>query len=367
METTTFEQLLLDAFDQLGPYFETEITRKKNSTNEAKLSADYAGIKSQIVATNSEGTDTKLTRAIPYQLTPAKLAALIGCVQGCWVLEDFHKVKEEEKPRLSQLMKVFMDMATEFTSVKVIAIGAVGTAREVVQYDKEMSRRVSEIYVPLMSNAELASILDTGEKLLNVKFENGVKEEIVRHSNGLASVCHQLALNMCQTRSIFVTATDCQHFTKSDFLISVTKYIEEESDSIKAVFDKATKRHKTRKFDNCNIILRAMLKGSEDGMQHAELLKEAQKVAPRYPASNLAKYLKELQGEMRGGVVVYDQNTNRYRYANPFYRAYAMAIFGAKDTAQKPAPLTSNIVMALAEAFRDSFRELEKAGLLKKE
>jgi hypothetical protein len=52
-------------------------------------------------------------------------------------------------------------MADEFRSLKIIAIGAVDTARQVIEYDPEMKNRVSEIHVPLMLKEELKEIIDS--------------------------------------------------------------------------------------------------------------------------------------------------------------------------------------------------------------
>ena len=54
------------------------------------------------------------------------------------MLEDFHKLPEIERRGLSQVMKIFMDFAADYRSLKTIAIGAVGTAREVVALEPEM-------------------------------------------------------------------------------------------------------------------------------------------------------------------------------------------------------------------------------------
>jgi hypothetical protein len=42
-------------------------------------------------------------------------------------------------------MKVFTDVAADYPAVKIFAIGAVDTARQVIQYDPEMRIRVADI------------------------------------------------------------------------------------------------------------------------------------------------------------------------------------------------------------------------------
>src|SRR5690606_1084042 len=108
-----------------------------------------------------------------------------------------------EKQALSQLMKVFMDLSDDYSDLKIIALGAVDTARQVIDYDKEMRNRVSEIQVSLMTEDEIEAIITKGENALNIKFNPKIKKLISRHSNGLPSVCHHFCLNMCIAASIY--------------------------------------------------------------------------------------------------------------------------------------------------------------------
>ena len=96
---------------------------------------DYRDIKSTIQRSHAHETSVKFTRFLPPQLTPQRLAVFCGAAKCCWVLEDFHKVPELEKTKMAQIMKVFMDTVVGLSNVKVVAIGAVDSAREVIKYD----------------------------------------------------------------------------------------------------------------------------------------------------------------------------------------------------------------------------------------
>ncbi len=147
-KSTTFEQLLLDAFDRLNPYWTSERTSKQTHST-TPLQASYNNIRAQLGPSVTNEKAEKSQRLLPPQLTPQNLARFIGAVRACWVLEDFHKVQEPHKTHLAQMMKVFMDTADEFDTVRIIAIGAVATARQVIEYDPEMRNRVAELFVPL--------------------------------------------------------------------------------------------------------------------------------------------------------------------------------------------------------------------------
>jgi hypothetical protein len=105
---------------------------------------------------------------LPPQLTVQRLARFLGEQGMCWVVEDFHKMPASEKLPLAQYIKVFLDMSSVYPDVKAVIVGATETARQVVEYDPDMTKRVSELLVPLMTMDELTEIILNGQALLNV-------------------------------------------------------------------------------------------------------------------------------------------------------------------------------------------------------
>jgi len=146
----TFDHIIIDAFNQLETYFISEYTQTTKETISASVGVKYLQIQGEVKSQAERESKSVIQRYLPPQLTPQALATLIGEANCCWVIEDFHKIDEPEKEKLAQVMKVFMDMSGDYKELKMIAIGAVGTARQVVQYDPEMQNRVSEVLVPLI-------------------------------------------------------------------------------------------------------------------------------------------------------------------------------------------------------------------------
>lgn len=206
MKSTTVDSLLLDAFSQLSPFYESEKASRKKSAKEVAIESTFQVIKSGIKASEQIDSSSKEVRLIPPQLNAQNLAGLLGGKDLCWVIEDFHKVEDVEKPKLSQIMKIFMDCAVDFPNVKIITLGAVQTARQVVAYDDEMRNRVSEIEVQLMNESEIMEIITTGERRLNIEFTPNIKKLIAKYSGGLPAVCHQLCLNACNAQGLTETA-----------------------------------------------------------------------------------------------------------------------------------------------------------------
>jgi energy-coupling factor transporter ATP-binding protein EcfA2 len=320
----TFEQILIDAFDQLAPFFIAEQTTSKSTSISPTISAEYIGIKNELAC--SFGTDNKIKkeRFLPPQLTASTLGRLLGETKCCWVLEDFHKIKENDKAKLSQVLKVFMDMADIFRELKIITIGAVGTGREVIQYDPEMRNRVAEIHVPLMSNEEIYKIIAKGQELLNFKMPETIQKGIVHYSNGLASVCHHLCLNICNAAGINMRLNELIELEDQHLQAAIGQYLEETSDTLKAAIDIALNQKRKSKFDNCRLILATLAIFGQDGAKQVDIYKEILKQMPNYPRGNLTQYLDQLTSDQRSCLLKYDPYSSKYSFSDPLYRTFIL-------------------------------------------
>jgi len=362
----TFEEIMLNAFDQLDVFYDAEKVHSKKGQISSSLSAEYSGIKAQIGSQVSSESQKKQQRLLPPQLTPQTLARFLGETKSCWVPEDFHKIDKSEKTKLAQAMKLFMDMSDDYSELKIIAIGAVDTAREVVEYDLEMSDRVAQIYVPLMKDTEIRKIIEKGEELLNFSLLRVVKNGIVRYSNGLANVCHQLYLNICFTAGIVETLAHHVEISEEELAKAVELYLEDSSDTLKSNFDKGLRQVRKRKFDNGRLILEALSSFDRGEALRYEILERIRKQEPNYPAGNLTNYLNSLQTEKRGALIRYDKYSGRYSFSNPLYQAYAVTYFtqlekirrekSKKRRAELIVKLSETSTNTLLQSIMDSLR-----------
>lgn len=330
MKGMVFESLILDAFDQLGRFY-TQESKTLGFKISPEINVSYNDIKAslKLIEVNRSKTITQ-KEFVPPQLTPQRLARFFGESNSCWVLEDFHKIKGEEKTRASQIMKVFMDMSLDYPDLKLIAIGAVGTARQVVEYDTEMNNRVSEVYIPYMSNYEIESIIERGEKLLNLKFPNKITEKIVKYSCGLPSTCHQLCLNICTNRRIYETQKEQTYFNMDDFEKAIEKFVEEKSDSFKADYDKAIKIPNKSIINIPKAIIRAALKVNKDEFSFDDIKSNIE--FKNVSGEEIELQLTQLCKTERGEMLIYDENSNLYRFNNLFLKNYALLQFRSEKS-----------------------------------
>ncbi len=341
-------------------------------------------------------------RVLPPQLTAQNLARFMGEAGYCWILDDFHKLEPTDKQKLSQLMKVFMDMSSDYHDLKIICVGAVSTARQVIQYDSEMRNRVSEIKVPLMSKEEITEIIDKGFNLLNIHAcSNKIHEDVYHYTNGLASICHKLCLLMCEALEIYQTVRqvdieqngiavqspdEIKMYTddpKSEVLIdyeqmqvtlsqhdrgnhdtidegdkviidfpqlqyAVYEYLDDSSDTIKSAFDNAFQ------VDSAPEILEAISECGEEGASIDEIMSILGEMGHYLDPEPLNELIELLQTDEGGSIITYDPDSYTYRYTTPFLMTFARTLF--EHSAYREAQSQAELYKILNTAF-NSIRE----------
>ncbi|WP_039925018.1 hypothetical protein, partial [Treponema sp. JC4] len=264
-------------------------------------------------------------RIVAIQLTIERLADFLGKKGLIWVIEDFHKVPDEQKIKLAQVLKVFMDKATEYPKVKIICIGAVCSAREMLDLDPELNNRVSEIEVPLMNDSEIEKIATKGFSLLNVHFaDSSLTNKIVYYSNRLAAVCHQLCFDLCYNKAIEKNSLKKVYIDSDDFFNAVKSYSERNSDTFKKIFEKL-KAHYIL-FKLCN----SVVEKGKDSFNPGEIFRSNKKLT----TIEKRNYLQKLTEKEYGELLQYNPDTDTFSILNPFLAAYLKMLFATERAEQ---------------------------------
>ncbi|WP_445946071.1 hypothetical protein [Shewanella sp.] len=324
-ETMTFEAVILDAFDQLKEFYVNEVTNNKKKKVDASAKAEYLLIKGLLGFSIENSQGEKMVRALPPQLTSQSLGRLLGESGYCWILEDFHKIEKNEKIKLADMMKVFVNLSKTYRDLKVVALGAVNTAREVVKLNKELRGRVSEIHVELMSDEEIKSIIQKGCKALNVVIDEELQTDIAHHSSGLASICHKLCYIMCSEAYITETVEEPVVFSYLDLQKALSEYMKDEEDTLLDAFDSALKLEKVEP------TLRVLANQDQHGAHVDDLYEWAKEHSVRVTKKKLESDLASLVKEEYGELVKLEENSQKYSFLDPLYKSFALAYFENKD------------------------------------
>jgi len=357
---TSINDIILDAFDKLNPFYTSEKTNKTSAKLAPELKTSFLALDAAIKAELSSEYSEKKIRALPIQLTPQRLAEFLGAAGITWIIDDFHKVTPSERQKFSQILKIFVDASNKYPKTKVVAIGAVGTAREVVNYDSELTNRVSEIHIPLLTKEELEEIILKGEKLLNVDFEEQIHKNIIRFSNSLASICHHLCYSICFNKNIKVTQKMKRKLRKETLNDAVMDYLKQNSDSFKETLDKAL-RPRDGKYDKTKNILLAFCKIEKDELTKGEV--QNFKNNKKTYGINLQEYLRLLTTADYGEILRFDSNSGKYSFSNPFFKAYTIMQFSTEEKQSEDSRMDiiqfEEILKYLSISFKDGNAEVE--------
>ena len=306
---------MLQAFDNLNTFYVTESSYVETHKISSELKADYKAISSKINSEQSLTESSKQIRLVPPQLTPQKLAQFLGIAKCILVIEDFHKVADEEKQRIADVVKIFIDSANEYPQVKIICIGAVGTARELIELDSNLNNRIAEIFVPLLSDSQIKQIIIKGCDYLNVKIEDDLIDKIIYYSNNLGSIAHQICYDICFYSNIKQMKLAPKALKINSFKDSVNSYVRKNSDTYNKIYDQIINLkygwNVLKKFDNVE----------KEFLSFEEIFNSIPQ-SQQCSREEIESLLQIMLSTEFGEILRYDRNSMKYSISTPFFRAY---------------------------------------------
>ncbi len=339
--STTFNDLLLSAFDKLDRFY---ISKKESNCSysvTSSMKAEYTTLSAEI-SNHSTNSQTEIScRVVPPQLTPQKLAQFLGEVNAVWVIEDFHKIRDVEKERLADVLKIFIDSANDFPKVKIICIGAVGSARELVNFDNNLYPRISELHVPLLDETEIKQIINLGCRCLHIEMSESLIDKIVYYSNQLASLAHQMCYEICFTNGVKHTRAFKMHINDDQFKSAIQGYIDTNSDTLKGIYESITKNQLVW------YILKTVVSVEKESVTVDEIKSRINNNRHIFQDEDIITELNNLSDETVG-ILRYNSNSEKYSVATPFWGAFLkmqLAIEQAEHAKRKKNKRNKNLII----------------------
>ena len=234
---STFDLLLIDAFDDLSPYYPQEVVQT-TSKAPAGLSADFWAIKANIGA-KSQTIAQKESRALPPQLTSRALAKFAAAADAPWIIDDVHKLQDDQLKKVAEVMREWQTLGLPVGSAKVIVIGTDSLTSSLhsrlVSAAPDLEGRLAALTLKPMTASELREIAERGGRLLNVDF-SAVSDQIAEYSFGLPNVCHDLCFHACDAAGVDMTQHQKVQITSAHLQEALEEYISHFGNSIKDAF-----------------------------------------------------------------------------------------------------------------------------------
>jgi len=331
--STSYTDLLASAFSQTGAtQFDRGSSHDSLLVNVESQVGGGALVPASVKAGAKAGIDTHEDRipVVAVQVTAETLARHLGSLGYVWIIEDFHKVSDETRTALADALKVFSDASVSYPRLAIIVLGASDSPSQVMATPANMTGRLAAIQLPPLNDDELGQILDKGRELLNVDLL-AVRDQIIRHSVGVASVTHALAFECCRALSVLETNSTSVAVNGEALEQAKANYARTRAPEMKASFDRALRVERMQKWNNYAVILRALAQLPESGGTHSEILAQIHQSYSDYPSSNLTLYLRKLQSDDRAALVR-RTSQNTFRFDRPLQHAYAMLRFNIVPT-----------------------------------
>lgn len=236
------------------------------------------------------------------------------------MIEDFHKLKDDEKQKLADVMKVFVDEANDnlinAQQSKIICIGAVSTPRELIELDPNLSSRVDQIKVPLLNDEEIKRIIEQGCHLLNVVMSEELVQNLVSYSNNIGSLAHCMCLDICTNLNVNKTKFRKVLVENASFNVAIKGYLKRNSDTLQKLYDLITAKNKAAWY-----VLKTMDIYNKNSISYAELIKRITPKSIKLSEEDIKQALVELQSQPYY-IIRYDEDSNSYSFSTPFWSAF---------------------------------------------
>lgn len=123
---------------------------------------------------------------------------------GIVIIDDFHRLPDDIRSRISDLMKVLAD--TQDPNRKLIIIGINKAGQQLISSSHDLGLRLDIFKLESNSHEKILELLALGEKALNIEIEH--KEDVASKAEGSFQIAQLLAHKLCVKNRIIATCPD---------------------------------------------------------------------------------------------------------------------------------------------------------------
>lgn len=168
----------------------------------AKITAGFFGASAESGAEAEKEKTTEITKA-PLELDPDDVNDIISALNSVnfnkyIVLEDFHYLPTETQKDFSVALKAFH----EESKYCFIIIGVWLEENRLTVYNGDLTGRVTSINADKWESNELKKVIETGENLLNIKFNSEFVTELLIQCQGSVYILQESCHQCCESHNI---------------------------------------------------------------------------------------------------------------------------------------------------------------------
>jgi hypothetical protein len=130
---------------------------------------------------------------------------------GIVLIDDFHKLPDEIKSQLADLVKIFAD--EEVIKSKLIVLGINEAGQSLIKFAPDLVNRIDIIRFENSTDAKVAELIEKGESELNININ--IRDDIVKESNGGFYIAQMLCSEVCQREDILKSCEELKRINTS--------------------------------------------------------------------------------------------------------------------------------------------------------
>lgn len=166
-----------------------------------------AGLAERVISLSArKSDDIAFIRDLPRQLP-------LGTV----VIDDFHRLDNDSKKELADLMKTLADEGAAHS--KIIVLGIPNAGQALISFGKDLANRIEIIQFEANPEHKIDELIKKGESALNVSLN--ISGEIVCAAQGSFYIAQMLAYHTCIRSNVLKTVEDITTTTTSESYESV--------------------------------------------------------------------------------------------------------------------------------------------------
>jgi len=148
---------------------------------------------------------------------------------GTVVVDDFHRLDDNSKKDLADLMKTLADEGSAHS--KIIVIGIPNAGQSLISFGKDLAKRLE--IIPFESNPEnkIAELVKKGEEALRISIN--IRDEIIAAAQGSFYIAQMLAYHTCirsgitETGKFITSTTQSYESVKTDVMETLKRSFHE--------------------------------------------------------------------------------------------------------------------------------------------
>ena len=134
---------------------------------------------------------------------------------GLVIVDDFHRLSDELKARLADVLKILADEESESSKLVVVGINKAGDT--LIKFAQDLTNRIDTIRFETNPEEKVLELVSKGEKALNISMTIG--NDIAREARGSFHIAQMLCHEACIWSDVLESTTECSEIITSMELV----------------------------------------------------------------------------------------------------------------------------------------------------